>query len=123
MGEIKQPKPEKLVIAVIYKDEDVYEKATKDLIAEYGNIDFESPVIKFESTLYYKDELGPDLSRRFISFKKLVDPGLLADIPMTLKRSILSRELKKGVLTLIRACWQRESMFWQLLRIMPIEYI
>ena len=80
MGDIKQPQKEKLVIAFIYKNEEVYNMAKADLEAEFGEIDYESPVIKFEFTLYYKEEMGPGLLRRFVSFKNTVDPDRLAGI-------------------------------------------
>lgn len=78
MGEIKKPFPEKLIIAFIYKKEEIYDKTKKILLDKFGAVDFESDKIKFTYTDYYNKEMGPDLNRRFISFKKLIDPGELS---------------------------------------------
>jgi hypothetical protein len=50
------------------------------LEAEFGPADYESPVLPFTFTDYYKKEMGETVCRRFISFKKPVPPETLADI-------------------------------------------
>jgi hypothetical protein len=80
MGEIKKPIPEKLIAGFIYKDAGAYETAKKTLIAKFGPIDLESREMDFNYTEYYGAEMGQGLKRRFVSFKKLIDPAALAGI-------------------------------------------
>jgi hypothetical protein len=80
MGEIKKPAQEKLVMGLIYRDPLVLEKARKILEKKYGSIDYESPELDFNFTEYYGAEMGRGLKRRFMSFKKTVDPSLLPGI-------------------------------------------
>lgn len=92
MGEIKKPLPEKLITALIYKEENIYIGAKEILQDRFGNIDFESPKINFIYTDYYNNETGTGLIRRFISFEKLVDPGKLSSI------KVLTNEIEQQFL-------------------------
>jgi len=83
LGEIKNPPPEKLIIAFIYKEDEIYEKAKNILLHKFGPADFESQKIRFIWTDYYNKEIGQDLFRRFIGFEKLIDPGRLSSIKIT----------------------------------------
>jgi hypothetical protein len=77
-----QPKafaPVKLICGIIYKEEAHYEEAKKRLEAEWGRVDLESPAYPFDLTGYYEDEMGPGLSRRFLSFEALVAPESLPE--------------------------------------------
>ena len=80
-----QPKPfapVKLFCGVIFGDAAAYDLA-KGLLAEaHGRVDLESPGFAFDLTDYYEKEMGPGLTRRFMSFRGLVDPGRLPDIKL-----------------------------------------
>jgi len=39
----------------------------------FGPIDLESPLLDFVHSDYYKEEMGPGLKRKFLSFEKLFD--------------------------------------------------
>lgn len=80
MGEIKKPLPEKLVIAFIYKENEIYNKVRKILTEKFDNIDFESEELEFNYTDYYNNEIGNNLKRRFASFEKLIQPDNLSKI-------------------------------------------
>ncbi|MCX8094485.1 MAG: DUF4416 family protein, partial [Candidatus Goldbacteria bacterium] len=71
MGEIKKPLPEKLVVAFIYKEEEIYVRAKEMLQEKFDSVDFESEKLSFTYTDYYNKEIGDNLIRRFISFKEL----------------------------------------------------
>jgi hypothetical protein len=80
---VAQPKPfaqAKLVCGVIFGDAGFYDRAKGLLIEAHGPVDLESPGFAFDLTDYYAREMGPDLARRFMSFRTLVDPARLADI-------------------------------------------
>jgi hypothetical protein len=91
MGEIKRQLPVKLIIGVIFKDQDTLKKA--DILLErcFGKIDFESQTILFTHTNYYEAEFGKDLKRRFVSFKKPIFPEDLARIKN--KTNIIEKRL------------------------------
>ena len=54
----------------------------KTLQKKFGSIDYESPVWEFNFTDYYYKEMGKPLKRKFVFFKKLIDPSHIADIKL-----------------------------------------
>jgi hypothetical protein len=72
--------PVKFICGFIYSSEDNYRISLKRLCAKYGPLDFESPKISFDFTEYYAKEMGQGLTRVFISFKRLRDPGDFIEI-------------------------------------------
>ena len=70
----------KLIIGLIYRDSRQYLAVKPILLRAFGNIDFESAELPFNYTDYYKKEFGPNLTRRFISFSRLISPATLAAI-------------------------------------------
>lgn len=83
MGQIKKHSPVKLIIGFIFKQEGTLEKAKRILEKQLGAMDFISPILAFNHTDYYEKELGKDLKRSFVSFKKLIDPKDLPAIKIT----------------------------------------
>lgn len=55
----------------------LFKKAAKNLEKLYGPIDFASNLLPFEKTSYYEKEMGQDLKRQFIAFRKLILPDKL----------------------------------------------
>lgn len=82
MGKIKNPEPALLFISTLYINEDAFNLSKKILEENFGKILFISPSLPWDYSSYYKDEIGWPLSRQFIFFKTLIDPGLLADIKL-----------------------------------------
>ena len=80
MGEIKGFTPEKLIIAVLISQPDMFEKLQKKLTSAFGQIDYKSEFLDFNYTNYYDREMGSSIKRVFLSFKSLVSPDRLADI-------------------------------------------
>ena len=76
------PERVKLIIGFIYANESYYVKAKKYLINKYGPLDFESTKIDFNFTNYYEQEMGKPLTRRFVSFKNLIDPSKIVEIKL-----------------------------------------
>ena len=73
---------EKLVIGVIFHDEDVLSRVLSILTEKFGEIDDVSDEYSFSSgySTYYDGELGGEGRRRIYSFERLVDPSLQAEI-------------------------------------------
>ncbi len=80
MGDIRQPLPVKLIVAMLSARSDSFEQAQEALTRRYGELDYTSPDLPFTYTDYYAPELGPHILRRFVSAGKLIDPGALAQI-------------------------------------------
>ncbi len=72
MGKIRKTNPVKLVIGFIYKDEAIFISSREKLKKRFGYIDFESATIEFGFTDYYQAEMGSNLKRKFVSFRKLI---------------------------------------------------
>jgi len=82
MGKILPNKPVKLIIGLIFKDKETLLKATATLSRHFGKIDFSSETIPFNATDYYAQEIGTNLSRKFITFEKLIRTDSLAKIKL-----------------------------------------
>ncbi len=80
MGRIGVFPPQKLVICTLLSREDLLYPVRDTLEREFGAIDYQSPLIPFDFTHYYEEEMGKELKRCFFSMETLVDPGTLAQI-------------------------------------------
>ena len=74
MGTSPPPQPVKLLIALLAADMDLFAQATPQLEAAYGRIDLESAVFPWETTDYYRAEMGEHLLRRFVTCEPLITP-------------------------------------------------
>ncbi len=82
MARALKPLPVKLIVGAIFASEGVLVKARKKLEKKFGPCDFQSPVMPFDFTKYYKQEMGPGLLRQFLSFRRLINPQALAAIKL-----------------------------------------
>jgi hypothetical protein len=80
MSNIKTPKPVKYFIGMITGNETLFNEAMERLASVYGAFDMVSDAIPFDFTDYYIPEMGEGLKRKFASFDKLMDPGILPDM-------------------------------------------
>ena len=73
---------EKLILGVLYYDEDIYNKALSILKENFGEIDFETEEFSFseEFSDYYDGELGGAARRKIFSFENTVNPSRQAEI-------------------------------------------
>lgn len=93
MAEPKPFPPAKLVAGLIFADTAASDDAAAALAGLYGPVDARSPVLPFDTTDYYVNEMGPGLSRVFVSFERLIDPSALAGIKLATNG--LERELRR----------------------------
>lgn len=82
MGEATQFLPEKLVMAVLISRPQREQELLGVLGEMWGPPDLCSPTMPFSFTDYYDNEMGPGIQRFFVSFRRLVDPSLIADIKL-----------------------------------------
>lgn len=80
MSRPKRPKPVKLVIGVFTNIKELFAPVTNLLSKEFGDIDLVSSWLPFDDTDYYEDEMGTNLYRRILVFKRLIDPEFLPEI-------------------------------------------
>ncbi len=82
MGAPKEPKPVKLFSGLIFKEKEILFSAQEKLAQFFGKIDFESDILPFDFTNYYKKEIGNNLKRKFISFAPLIPTVSLPEIKL-----------------------------------------
>lgn len=68
MGTIAEPRPVKLIAAVMSSDPAAIASARRRLEEALGRVDLESGLLDFDYTEYYLEEMGPGLKRVFLSF-------------------------------------------------------
>ena len=93
MGQIKRLKPVKLFAGFIFRQDYAFKKAMTVLEARFGRCDFESEPIAFTHTDYYENEFGKGLTRKFLSFPKLIPPDELSSIKAATNR--IEKKLSK----------------------------
>jgi hypothetical protein len=94
MGIPERPHKVKLIVGLLSNDLKAMEKAGAMLAGTFGGIDFESAVLDFTHSDYYKKEMGSGLKRKFLSFRRPFD---LKDIyKVKLKTNILESKLLKS---------------------------
>jgi hypothetical protein len=74
MGQPTFPRPVKLLTALLSADVDLFAEAIDNLGKTYGPIDLASEVFPWHTTEYYREEMGENLLRKFISFERLISP-------------------------------------------------
>ncbi len=94
MGVPKPPEKALLFTGTLFSDDRVYKWARKRLDELYGPVLFESERLNWEHTDYYRDELGWPIYRRFIAFRRIIDPSEIVEIK--LKTNQIEEELSEG---------------------------
>jgi hypothetical protein len=74
MGIPTPPPPVKLLIALLAADPLLFTTAATQLAQSYGPIDGESAIFPWNTTDYYREEMGEHLLRKFIAFEHLISP-------------------------------------------------
>jgi hypothetical protein len=73
-------KPDKLVMPILISRQRMRAPLLEELGSRFGPVDYTSIDLPFTYTHYYDEEMGTPITRFFISFRRLVDPGTLAQI-------------------------------------------
>jgi len=82
MGQIHDFQKEKLIVGVIFHDEEVLKLALDKLTEKFGEWDMVSPDYSFSENFstYYDSELGGEGTRRIYSFERTVEPDMQTEI-------------------------------------------
>jgi hypothetical protein len=86
MGKAREPKKVKLIIGLLAKNKKLLNEIEEFFAKEFGKIDYRSRDIDFTYTGYYKKEMGEPLTRRFISFGRLIPPDHIIKAKHTTNR-------------------------------------
>jgi hypothetical protein len=95
MAEIRPFPSAKLVCGIIAADNARFERAEAALEALYGPIDGRSGRFPFDFSDYYEPQMGPGLTREFLSFARLVPPESLS--PIKLRTNELETEVRTSL--------------------------
>jgi len=74
------PPSVKLIIGILFSEEERLDAALDKLEEKYGRIDLKSRRFHFNITDYYEDEMGKPIERLFITFDRLIQPDTIGRI-------------------------------------------
>ena len=99
MARPDQPLPVKYFVAVLFRDGNDYDRASVELKARWGGVDFEGDDHRFDVTDYYEPEMGTPLFRRLLAFERLYPPTLIIEMKLQCNEieSALARDGKRTV--------------------------
>jgi len=80
MWELKEPRPVKLIVAILAADRKCLDAAVEAIKKNFGAVDLISRCWPFEQTDYYRPQTGEHILRQFVSVEQLIDPAALAGI-------------------------------------------
>ena len=80
MSGTRPAEPARLVVGALSAFPRAWQAARGKLLKRFGRADLETGPFDFDHTDYYADEMGPKLSRWFISFEKLIAQDEIAGI-------------------------------------------
>ena len=87
MGQVSPPSPALLLLAAFSRYEAALAWARARATEAWGDVALESPAFTFGETDYYQPTMGPDLRKRFLAFRRLLDdPARLVDIKLDTNR-------------------------------------
>lgn len=82
MGTPSPPERALLFVGTLYQDEQYLSMAKEKLIDFFGEMIMESPLLEWNYSHYYQDELGWPIKRTFLFFKNIMNPETLADMKL-----------------------------------------
>ena len=84
-----------LFVGALFSSHEIFDRNLPELENHFGPILLQSPVMSWDHSQYYRDELGIPISRRFIFFERPIDASLLPEIKL-LTDDIEYGNLKEG---------------------------
>ncbi len=83
MGTPHPPRKAALILGLLSSIPDLLHSAAERCAQEFGPIEITSDAVDFNFTQYYDAEMGTPIKRRFVSFSRLIEPDLLAELKLT----------------------------------------
>lgn len=69
-----------LFVGALYASSEIFDRNLPELENHFGPVLFQSAIMPWDHSHYYRDELGTPISRRFIFFERLIDASCLPEI-------------------------------------------
>ncbi len=82
MSVLKEPKPAKVLTALLFNPSLDQKNVFEILTAHFGDMDFISESIRFDYSAYYEPEMGSDLIRRFVTYRDLKEQDGLVSLKL-----------------------------------------
>ncbi len=82
MGEVQTHTPVLVIAAVISRHDQAHLWAQEKLIELIGPIALKSEHFRFTETSFYEATMGTELTKQFLAFEHLADPGNLAELKL-----------------------------------------
>jgi len=92
--------PVKLIAGFLYGRDDIFMEVLQKMESKFGRVEFESEPFPFEHSDYYAKEMGPELTRYFVSFEEPIAPDKLRQCKQTtikLEQKYLSEDGGRSV--------------------------
>ncbi|MBI2609283.1 MAG: DUF4416 family protein [Deltaproteobacteria bacterium] len=70
----------------IYKEDISLDEILRNLTHFHKEIDMKSPIISFNHSSYYEEEMGENLKRLWVSFENLIDPENISSIKLEVRK-------------------------------------
>jgi hypothetical protein len=86
VGTIRDIQPVKLICGLTFAEGVDLDRVIADVEDAFGTVEERSSVFEFTFTRYYRDEMGDNLKKLFLSFTGLIHPGQLPTIKLTTNR-------------------------------------
>jgi len=86
VGTIRDIQPVKLICGLTFAEGVDVDRVIADVEDAFGTVEERSPVFEFAFTRYYREEMGDNLKKLFLSFAGLIHPGQLPSIKITTNR-------------------------------------
>lgn len=80
MAAIRHPQPVKPICGITFTEDVDLQEVLRQIEEVLGPIDDQTPFFDFNFTTYYLEEMGSKLKKIFLSFQRLIHPGLLPEI-------------------------------------------
>lgn len=77
MGNPRPPLPVKLFVGMLSPDPELFLFCADRIASEYGPVEFESGILPWDDSKYYRDEMGEGIQRKIVVFERIIDPGRL----------------------------------------------
>jgi Domain of unknown function (DUF4416) len=72
----------KLFVGMLSPDPALFNVCAEILCEKYGIIDYQSDVLPWDKTDYYREEMGDGIARKIVFFERLLDPTELPKIKL-----------------------------------------
>ncbi len=98
MRELSEPVPALFICGLLFSRREVFQSVRRRLEARFGPAET-SPEWQFTHTDYYTQEMGPDLTRVFLVFSRLVSQDCLVDAKLAcrhMEREFMNQAVPGG---------------------------